>query len=162
MVFTFASGWPTTHIIVTTTLSESSTVAAIPIVGYNVAHATTTATASSDLSSQLSYSNPSATSNRPIDNGLSTGAKTGIGLGVSLGVLGIGALILMVFLRRRRRGNSPSKPQADVATSELEDKTSGMAQPVFTQEIDGRPVYSELPSSELRFAEEHNAHGWSR
>ena len=139
---TYASGLFPSKVI--TTLSESSSVGAIAIVGYNVARATSD---SSDLS--------------PHDNGLSTGAKAGIGLGVSLGVLVIGALILMVFLRRRRRRNRPSKPEAaaPAATSGFEDKTSGMTQPDFTQEIDGRPVYSELPSGEVHSPVEPDTHG---
>jgi hypothetical protein len=145
MVLTYASGLFPSKVI--TTLSESSSVGAIAIVGYNVARATSD---SSDLS--------------PHDNGLSTGAKAGIGLGVSLGVLGIGALILLVFLHRRRGKDRSSKPPAaaPVEMSGAEGKASGMAHPDFAQEIDGRPVHSELPSSVLRSPVELNAQGWSR
>jgi len=186
MVLTYAStaaGVSTDWSMVTTTLSASSNVGAIAVVGFNVARVTSTATAdssaglttaSSDFSSRLSTSSFSderssptgtAPSNSSSDDGLSTGAKVGIGLGASLGILGIGALILTVFLHRCRRKNRSSERQAaaaPVATFGVEDKTSGVAPHDFTQEIYGRPVFSELPSGQVHSPVELDTQGWSR
>ncbi|GAD98808.1 hypothetical protein CHGG_06268 [Paecilomyces variotii No. 5] len=46
-----------------------------------------------------------ATSSASKDSGLSTGAKAGIGVGVGLGGLALCAVLLWIFLARRRRRN---------------------------------------------------------
>jgi hypothetical protein len=62
----------------------------------------------------------------------------------------------MVILYRRRKKDRPSKPQAaaPVEISGAEGKNSGP-----TQEIDGRPVYSELPSGEAHSPVELDTQG---
>jgi hypothetical protein len=50
-----------------------------------------------------SGSNSSAAAPTDVAVGLSAGAKAGIGVGVSLGVIGIGALIAVLFLLPRRK-----------------------------------------------------------
>ncbi|KAL4781236.1 hypothetical protein BJX76DRAFT_363757 [Aspergillus varians] len=104
----------------TTTLSESSTVGAIGVVGWNINFAAptltststsvatntttvaiNTTTAATDTKSVAASTSATAS---PSSDGLTTGAKVGIGVGV--GVAGVAALALFaalyLFLRRRK------------------------------------------------------------
>lgn len=107
----------------TTTLSRSSTVGAIGVVGWNIKVATPTPSStstyvSSDTTSETasasatsaSTSATSATSSSSSD-GLTTGAKAGIGVGVGVG--GVGAIALfaaLYFFLRRRKEAMPNTP----------------------------------------------------
>ncbi|KAL1982509.1 hypothetical protein VTN96DRAFT_1234 [Rasamsonia emersonii] len=122
MTLTYASA-PATEstawTIVTTTLTSSSTVGAIAVVGWNVASPTTTTSSATSLASTGSATSStvfttssaihsaavqtsSSSSVRPSDN-LSTGDKAGIGVGVSLGIIELIALLWTVLLLRRKR-----------------------------------------------------------
>jgi hypothetical protein len=67
------------------------------------ASSTTSASSSTVTPAFTGVTSPSTTppSNPPV--GLTPGAKAGIGVGVALGILGIGALIAVLFLQRRRK-----------------------------------------------------------
>jgi hypothetical protein len=55
---------------------------------------------------------PPATSSRPPDNyGLSTSAKAGIGVGAVLGFEALGALLILLFLRRKKKVQQPTVPE---------------------------------------------------
>lgn len=112
----------TSWTIVTTTLTQTTSVGAIAVVGWNVkrAGATTTttmasasttsnSTASAVSSTTSSTALPSSSSTPPSD--LSLGAKVGIGLGVSLGVIGLMMLLLaMCILRRQKQHQNQTPP----------------------------------------------------
>ncbi|RHZ72042.1 hypothetical protein CDV55_106432 [Aspergillus turcosus] len=104
----------------TTTLSQSSTVGAIGVVGWNIKFATPASTSTSTSVTSTSTSAgpdttsetaaPSATSSSSAA-GLTTGAKVGIGVGVGVG--GVGAIALFVALYtllRRRKEAVPNTP----------------------------------------------------
>lgn len=100
----------TAYAVKTTTLKRKSTVGAIAIVGWNIDLPTPTSTAVT--SSQPATSNPiptetpTDTSNGTSPNpssSLSTGAKTGIGVGVGVGAIGVIALLVALWMFRRRR-----------------------------------------------------------
>ncbi|KAF1951067.1 hypothetical protein CC80DRAFT_539202 [Byssothecium circinans] len=144
MVLTYASTAQTAStdwVTATTTMSASSSVGAIAVVGYNVARTPSSSTSPSALrpttspstslspSSSMASTSSSAASSAPTsstgvrsgtEGGMSTGIKVGIGLGVTLGVIGIVALVFaMIILRRRReKGSHGSDTAVPVLTSE--------------------------------------------
>ncbi|KAF2645608.1 hypothetical protein P280DRAFT_513504 [Massarina eburnea CBS 473.64] len=116
MVLTYASTASTASTdwsIVTTTMSASSSVGAIAVVGFNVARVSPSSTSSpasslaSPTSSPPSSPSPSfpvesSSTKPPAEDSMSTGIKVGIGLGVTLGMIGIIALIFAIIMLRRR------------------------------------------------------------
>jgi hypothetical protein len=83
--------------------------------------ASTTASSSTATSSALPSQTastsavPSSSSNAQLiasqaPSGLSTGAKAGLGIGISLGVLAIGALVVFLMVRRRRKQKLATPP----------------------------------------------------
>ncbi|KAJ5628946.1 hypothetical protein N7490_011174 [Penicillium lividum] len=153
----------------TTTMSSSSTVGAIAIVGWNVqyvvsvtASATSTSTAIStatstdtststtltDSSTTLSTSsNASETSGSNTGGGLSVGAKTGIGLGVGLGGIGVIAFIaaLWIFARRRKapKGRTLSElPGSTQPTQQAHFPGALRGSTTVPRELDGSSYFS--------------------
>lgn len=111
MILTFGStsyGDSSDWTMATTTMDSSSTVGAIGIVGWNVQFTPTptstpmTASLSSTSTSQTATST-SPPSSSASSGGLSSGAKAGIGVGVAVGAIGVLALIVAIFLLRRRK-----------------------------------------------------------
>lgn len=145
MVLTFASTAATATsdwFTETTTLTGSSSVGAIAIVGYNAERA-----ASSTSSPEPSENSSSSTSGLPptsssatqsatasaflqstsANGGLSPGTKAGIGLGVSLGVIGIVALIVAIVMLRRRHREETEPPEITQVAFESEYKPAAIA-----------------------------------
>ncbi|KAL4745270.1 hypothetical protein BDW72DRAFT_61896 [Aspergillus terricola var. indicus] len=135
--------------IVTTTLSRSSTVGAIGVVGWNMKIATTTSpTATSTTTSSTTTSTAtSASSATPVAtdestvaaattttdsaSGLSTGAKVGIGVGVGVGALGVVALLVALYLYTRRN-KQPMSSQPDAKAQPMPQTNE---QPVWPSEL---------------------------
>ncbi|KAF2233587.1 hypothetical protein EV356DRAFT_533590 [Viridothelium virens] len=122
-VLTYAStleGSSTDWTIVTTTLSQSSTVGAIAVVGWNIGQLaqTPSLTSSALVTTPADFPTVSSTpsvvpsiiaSSNTSSSGLSAGAKAGIGVGAALGVLGFLALLGALFVVRRRKHRSTKK-----------------------------------------------------
>lgn len=108
----------------TTTITSSSTIGAIGIVGWNIKYPTTATstsmastpsltTQSSSTQSSTTMTTPSTTASAASQNpsvsssssssNLTTGAKTGIGVGVSVGAIGVIALLTTLYLFRQRK-----------------------------------------------------------
>ncbi|AEO63635.1 uncharacterized protein THITE_2085148 [Thermothielavioides terrestris NRRL 8126] len=134
-VLTFAStppGASNAWSIATTTLTGSSTVGAIAVVGWNIALQTsktsfTSITSTTSSSTSTSTFTSTATTTSPFvttatssgataglannggtapsgsSPGLTTGGAVGLGVGVSIGVLGLAALLAALYLIRSRR-----------------------------------------------------------
>ncbi|KAE9363314.1 hypothetical protein N431DRAFT_490153 [Stipitochalara longipes BDJ] len=96
----FSGDWAETTLSVTT----SSQITAISLVGWNVATPT-----SAVPSQSTSINSPTNTSHN--SSGLSSGAKAGIGVSAAIGGIGIIALICAIVLLRRR----PKVPQYSAA-----------------------------------------------
>lgn len=162
MTLTYAStpyGDSTAWKTATTTLSRTSTVGAIGVVGWNIKLATPTRTSTStslgpdttsatSIPSAISSATPSATSISS-SGGLTTGAKAGIGVGVGVG--GVGAIALFValykFLRRRKEAvpDTPvhySQQQFSMAQEKLQ-------QPPWPSELPGSTKYTPASPAEL-------------
>ncbi|KAB8234047.1 uncharacterized protein BDW43DRAFT_66959 [Aspergillus alliaceus] len=117
MILTYAStpsGDSTAWKIVTTTLSKSSTVGAIAVVGWNIKfpgtttsttasttsiNKSTSASATPSISSEIATSTTSSTSG----SDLTTGTKVGIGVGVGVGALGVIALLVALYFYTHRK-----------------------------------------------------------
>lgn len=117
-----------TYATETTTLDRRSTVGAIGLLGWNIDSATATSTsmissttnsmttststtASASQTSDGSGSGSSSNSNSNSDSGgLSSGAKAGIGIGVGVGGIGVIALLVALWMFRRRKSNKASPP----------------------------------------------------
>lgn len=143
------------------TLSESSTVGAIAVVGWNVkravANTTTTSstifstsTSSAAVSSQtpsIPSPTPTTTPSTTPSSSLSSGAKTGIGVGAALGTIGLIALMAAIWLFRR--GKRKSASQGTVAMNgNYPTRSTDAAWMLHNQkpsELDSRP----LPAVEL-------------
>ncbi|KAI1384894.1 uncharacterized protein F4822DRAFT_446049 [Hypoxylon trugodes] len=124
----------------TTSLTESSTVGAIAIVGWNIQSSTptptptptSTAISTAMLSPAVILSSPTFTSNfiptspsqgstsspspslsSKNSSQISPGVATGIGVGVGLGVIGMAALLVTLYLMRRRKKNRAEATQID-------------------------------------------------
>ena len=88
-------------ITATTSYTTASPAWGIQINGYNIAQVTgtTSATTSGPTSSATGTGTPPS---QP-SSGLSTGAKAGIGIGVALVAIALGALLVFILARRKKR-----------------------------------------------------------
>lgn len=87
-----------TGVYTSAVLSAGQTIAAIPIIGCNVAHTSASSSANvTSTSTPIQSSRPSAT--------LSPGASAGIGIGAAIGVIAIAGLTFY-FVRRKRSSRS--------------------------------------------------------
>ncbi|KAB5572791.1 hypothetical protein GE09DRAFT_684292 [Coniochaeta sp. 2T2.1] len=93
-------------VISTQTILDKTTVAGIPINGWQFAQQTGTASTACATSTITVAASPNSNITSS-DNGLSSGAKAGIGVGVSLGVIGLLTLLagIWMMMRARRRDN---------------------------------------------------------
>ncbi|KAJ5441719.1 hypothetical protein N7491_004125 [Penicillium cf. griseofulvum] len=106
-----ASDDSTSWSMATTTMTSSSTVGAIGIVGWNIkypstatATSMTSATATTPSTSTTSMTSAtSQNSNSGSPSSLDTGAKIGIGVGIGVGAIGVIALLTTLYLFRRRK-----------------------------------------------------------
>ncbi|KAI0016764.1 hypothetical protein F4780DRAFT_661830 [Xylariomycetidae sp. FL0641] len=173
-VLTFAStstdteAWSTR----TTTLSYSSFVGAIAVLGWNIDIATSTSTTLSTSAQSTAqphqtslHSNvpsPSSTqqaissSSTAHPNSINTGTAVGIGVGLALGVVGIVALAVAMCLMRRRKKrkaetdavpNASYQPQEHISWQPSELQSDGPK-----SELDGQQHYSR---SELEAPARH-------
>ncbi|KAE8353758.1 hypothetical protein BDV28DRAFT_132534 [Aspergillus coremiiformis] len=161
MILTYAStpyGVSTAWKTVTTTLSRSSTVGAIAVVGWNIRFAATTpittssistSTTTPDTSSAIDTSAPTSTSG----GDLSLSAKVGIGVGVAVGALGvISLLVAFYFFTQRTQRTSrttPDPPEPDPQQPVMFQMNS---QPAWPVELDGtkhRPGEGAVSPAEL-------------
>ena len=110
----------------TTTMTSSSTVGAIGIVGWNIKYPTTatstsmtstpTSTTQSSTTTTIPLATASAASQSPSVSGsssgssLTTGAKTGIGVGIGVGAIGVIALLAALYLFRQRKQRTEMEP----------------------------------------------------
>lgn len=94
---------------------------------------------------------PPATGTQQPSSGLSPGAKAGIGVGAAIGVLALGALIVFMFARRKRKhtadggeqmSNLRNENKAPIAIYELDSRRER-----GTSELDGRGLPVEIDSS---------------
>ncbi|KAF2084082.1 hypothetical protein K490DRAFT_49939 [Saccharata proteae CBS 121410] len=133
----------------TTTMTSSSTVGAIAVVGWNVKRTAVTATSSSTSSStsstvpaQTSSATPTgaaemisdtataassitADSSEPLSS-TTTALKAGIGIAVCLGVIGLIALVVAVWLlRRRKKAFNDNAERLNTTPSGTLDASSG-------------------------------------
>lgn len=161
MTLTFGStsyGDSTSWSIATTTLDSSSTVGAIGIVGWNLAISTppptstpmtTTQSSTSTTASHTSTSTSSPTSSD--SGGLSSGAKAGIGVGVAVGAIGVIALIVAIFLLRRRKEKSadgPAPPNDMQGPGHPPYNPGPPGQPPYNPSAVGQPPYGTSSSGQ--------------
>jgi hypothetical protein len=103
---TYASPASNSFAAASTTFTDSATLIAVPVEGYNFAASTTSSSSSTSPTASTSQSSSSGsaspTNSSAQKSGLSTGAEAGIGVGV--GVLAIiAALAVYLFITRRRK-----------------------------------------------------------
>jgi hypothetical protein len=115
-------------------VTSSSIISAIGLAGWNVATPTTSPSQSSSTSSQNGTSQPSG--------GLSTNAKAGIGVSAAIGGIGIVALIVALFLLRRRSKRVPPYDYNAVDYN-IVPPVQAEQKPIHELGIQRRPV--ELP-----------------
>ncbi|KAL2012379.1 hypothetical protein VTN00DRAFT_5097 [Thermoascus crustaceus] len=118
----------------TTTITDSSAVAAIPITGLNVKGIIPSTIPPSFVTSTSS----SIPTSPPAGSGLSTGEKAGIGVGVGLGAIVLILLLAIIWLLQRRKGLQSSMNQESSTTAEMPEQ-------VPPGELDG----SKITSGEL-------------
>lgn len=161
MTLTFGStsyGDSTSWSIATTTMDTSSTVGAIAIVGWNLAVSTTptstpmtTTLSSTSTASTASQTSTSSPSNSDSSGGLSSGAKAGIGVGVAVGAIGVIALIVAIFLLRRRKEKSvdgPTTPNDPQAPGQPPYNPGPSGQPPYNPSAVGQPPYGTSSSGQ--------------
>ena len=133
----------------------------IPVNGYNIApqttfSSTTSTSATSSTTSTLATSStvvtPPTTNTPQSSSGLSTGAKVGIGVGFAFLALTLGAVIVFLFVQRKRKSVADGRELA----SNLRSKNVG---PIVIQErtnelegremdgLEGRGVPAEMDST---------------
>ncbi|KAI8947083.1 hypothetical protein F4801DRAFT_582758 [Xylaria longipes] len=144
----------------TTSLTGSSTVGAIAIVGWNIklTNPTNTETTSSSATTPFKHastsesisvpsSSPSPSSSSNNSSQISPGVAAGIGLGVGLGVIGtVSLLVTLCLMRRRKRRSLAAAPQDYGATP---------AQPPQQEPNEGTLVKHELDDQQTRRHELH-------
>ncbi|KAI1420124.1 hypothetical protein F5Y12DRAFT_792225 [Xylaria sp. FL1777] len=143
--------------IKTTSLTESSTVGAIAIVGWNIKLTTPTKieTTSSSLmptsnSASTSSLSPGPSSSFPNNSPqISPGIAAGISVGVGLGVIGTASLLVVLCLMRRRKKRSLA------AAPQIHRQGYGAAQPP-PQELHEAPMKHELYNQQ---SERHEVQG---
>ncbi|KAJ5588161.1 hypothetical protein N7537_010839 [Penicillium hordei] len=136
----------------TTTMTSSSTVGAIGIVGWNIKYPST-ATATSTTSATTTTPSTSVTSqnsNSSSPSSLDTGAKIGIGVGIGVGAIGVIALLTALYLFRRRKQRTAAEP--DQSLSHYYSQPPAMSvhqaryQPQYPAELDAPKLLPVQPA----------------
>jgi hypothetical protein len=129
---------------------------------------TATATSASQITTSTGIRGPTATptstaqETNSSNSGLSTGAKAGIGVGVSLGALLIFAVIVLIWMLRRKDKKEDPSPDATEPThynrhmppTELEDTGAAYTEAKYRDssrsrtlhELDSERIAAELPA----------------
>ncbi|OTB08998.1 hypothetical protein M426DRAFT_7027 [Hypoxylon sp. CI-4A] len=152
--------------VTSSTVTEDTTVAAIPVNGWQFATPTgdsAYSTGSCAASVSEALANAVASGNASCDavagGGISPGAAAGIGVGVSLGVMGLAALGAGLFMMYRTRKAAQRRPvAAQIAkfsnTSGKDMNTSTQVFPTYS------PVPRETPSPYERPQYQHEPDAW--
>ncbi|PMD32307.1 hypothetical protein L207DRAFT_572109 [Hyaloscypha variabilis F] len=96
-------------ITATTSYTTATPIWGIQINGYNIAQASSTSS-TGPSSTPSETGTPTPTPTPQPSSGLSTGAKAGIGVGVALVAIALGALVVWILARRRKRGHAVAAP----------------------------------------------------
>ncbi|KAB8255367.1 hypothetical protein BDV32DRAFT_142082 [Aspergillus pseudonomiae] len=134
----------------TTTVSKSSTVGAIAVVGWNIRFATPTPTLTPTATSTTTSGTRSASSETTTSittssthGDLTIGAKVGIGVGVGVGAIGVIALLVALYFFKHRKRRAPAELPAELPAPD--PRQPPMYQPVWP------PVpIAELPATKVR------------
>ncbi len=133
----------------TTTMTSSSTVGAIGIVGWNIKYPTTATstsmTSTPSLTTQSSSTQSSSTtasaaspnlsvSSSSSGSSLTTGAKTGIGVGVSVGAIGVVALLAALYLFRQRKQRTEAEPAQSLSSYYSQPPVMSVPQASYQQQ----------------------------
>ncbi|KGO40815.1 hypothetical protein PEXP_086270 [Penicillium expansum] len=123
-----ASDDSTSWSMATTTMTSSSTVGAIAIVGWNIKYPTTATSTSitstpslttqslaTQSSSTITTTTPAASPSLSVsssnsESSLTTGAKAGIGIGIGVGAIGVIVLLIALYLFRKRKERAAMEP----------------------------------------------------
>ena len=149
----------------TTTLSQSSTIGAIAVVGYNVERMASSTTSTSSFESSMQQPTLSPTSSETptatntgvsVDTGLSPGAKAGIALGTIVACSLVGLLVWVAVRRCRSRQNGSAYDRPELVDGTYGGHVKPVQTHVYAQAHPLFELADQMRTHELPPAEAHS------